>query len=91
MLKRKYENFHGRPVKSVRTVKFNMPEALIYLGDAHAIEYVSNKFNGGGDGRRATYRHVFKKGAKLYMDERGRVQLYIKGSKIYVNERGIVN
>jgi hypothetical protein len=87
----KYEAFHGRTVRSIRTETFHVPDTLIFLGSVHAIEYVSNKFNGGGDGRKAIYRHKFSKGAKLYMDERGAFQLYIKGSKIRVNNTGIRN
>lgn len=87
----KYEDFHGRNVRSIRTRKIHVPESLIFLGDLSAIEYVSNKFNGGGDGRRAIYRHKFKSGAKLYMDERGSFQLYIIGNKIRVNHTGIRN
>ena len=88
---RKYENFWGRRVRSVRKRKIHIPEALVYLGEAYAIEYLSDKFNGGGDGKMAVYRHKFKSGAKLYMDEKGKAQLYILGSKITVNNRGIVN
>jgi len=88
---RKYEHFWGRRVRSVTKRRFHVPNTLIYLGKAHAIEYVCDKWNGGGDGTKAIYRHKFAPGARLYMDEKGRMQLYIMGSKIYVNDRGIVN
>ena len=91
MPERKYEKFWGRRVRSARRKRIHIPEFLIYLGDAFAIEYVSDKFNGGGDGKKAIYRHKFARGAKLYMDETGKKQLYIMGVKIRVGEPGIIN
>ena len=91
MPERKYERFWGRRVRSVTRRKFHIPKTLIHLGDAHAIEYCCNKWNGGGDGTTAVYRHKFKKGAKLFMDERSRVQLYILGTKIRISDPGIIN
>jgi hypothetical protein len=88
---RKYEEFHGREVDKITQINFKTPRKLIVLGKAHAIEYVSNKFNGGGDGRKATYRHVFETPAIVAMDESGRKQLYIIGSKIKVTDAGIEN
>ena len=88
---KKYQKFWGRKVRSVRKRKFHVPSTLIYLGEAHAIEYVCDKWNGGGDGTKAIYRHKFAKGGKLYMDEKGKIQLYIIGSKIRVDEGGIYN
>jgi hypothetical protein len=68
-----------------------VPEQLIEIGKAHKIEYISNKLNGGGDGKPAIYVHRFSAGTKLYMDETGKRQLYIIGSRLHCNERGIVN
>lgn len=87
----KYEAFHGRPIRSHSERRIHIPDCLIRLGDAYAIEYVCDKWNGGGDGKKAVYRHKFSPGAKLYMDERGKKQLYIIGSKITVDEGGIRN
>jgi hypothetical protein len=89
--RRKYEEFHGRPVRYVKDVRINVPEKLIRLGRATAIEYECSKFNGGGDGKRAVYRHEFETPCDLAMDESGRRQLYIIGHRLRVTEAGIEN
>jgi hypothetical protein len=86
-----YKRFHGRKPRNVSTRKFHDPKTLIRLGRALKIEYVSNKFNGGGDGKNAIYVHTFKPGATLYMDEKNGGQLYILGSRIKVTDAGIEN
>ena len=88
---RKYEKFWGRRVRSASKRKVHIPSTLISLGNAVAIEYLSDKWNGGGDGRKAIYRHKFSPGTKLYMDETGKRQLYIMGSRLRVGEPGIIN
>lgn len=88
---KQYVRFHGKKPKEIYKKKFHDPGALICIGDAHKIEYISDKFNGGGDGKKAIYEHKFKRGTKLYMDERGCKQLYIMGPYLKVNERGIIN
>lgn len=88
---RKYQEFHGTPPRFVESVDFHTPKKLIYLGEAVAIEYRCSKRNGGGDGKRAVYRHKFETPAKVCMDERGRGVLYIIGSRIVVDEDGIKN
>jgi hypothetical protein len=87
---KKYEQFHGRRSRKTASRPFHVPSSLVYLGEAVAVEYLSDKLNGGGDGAKAIYRHKFSPGAVLCMDEKARGQLYILGSKIYVNDRGIV-
>ena len=87
----KYRAFHGKNPRYTRKLKFHVPDKLIYLGEAHKVEYISDKLNGGGDGKPCIYVHKFKKGAKLYQDETGKRQLYIIGPQIYVNHRGVVN
>lgn len=86
-----YEEFHGKAPRNVRDVDFHVPKGLIQLGQAVAIEYRCDKLNGGGDGKMATYRHKFGKGAILCMDERARNQLYILSPHITVDDGGIRN
>lgn len=86
-----YETFHGKRAKTITATSFHVPKYLVYLGDAVEIVYRIDKRNGGGDGVFADYKHTFKPGTKLYMDERKKKILYISGNKMYVNERGIVN
>ena len=88
---RRYEEFHGKSSRYMNRVEFNLPKKLVYLGEAVAIEYRCNKLNGGGDGKRAVYRHEFETAAKVCMDETGRRILYIIGSKIKVDDEGIKN
>ena len=87
----KYREFHGKGPVRIYQRKFNYPEKLIFLGYAHKIEYISNKLNGGGDGKTATYVHKFTRGTKLYMDEKMGKQLYIVGAKLQVTDEGIKN
>jgi len=91
MTVRRYQEFHGRNPRGVSRRVFHVPQHLVKLGSAFAIEYVSDKFNGGGDGKRAIYRHRFESPATLYMDERGRKQLYIMSSHLKVTDAGIEN
>lgn len=86
---RRYEEFHGRRVSNVDDVNFHIPRKLVLLGKAVAIEYECDKYNGGGDGKKAVYRHEFETPSMVCMDETGRKQLYIVGRELKVTERGI--
>lgn len=88
---KKYKAFHGEDPRGTRKKKFHVPENLILLGKAHQIVYVSNKFNGGGDGKISEYIHTFETPCNLYMDETGKKQLYIMGDKLKVTHHGIEN
>jgi hypothetical protein len=85
----KYRRFHGKGPKSLSAVNFSTPKHFIRLGRAVAIEYECDKLHGGGDGKKAVYRHVFDRGAVLVMDEKMRKVLYIIGGKIKVTKAGI--
>lgn len=82
--------FQGEPVDKAVRVKKPSPRALVSLGRAIAIEYESDKFNGGGDGEKAIYRHEFHKSDILATDQDAKT-LYIIGPKLRVNSRGIVD
>jgi hypothetical protein len=84
-----FEAFHGHLASMVKKISFNQPEGLVLLGEAIAVEYRCAKFNGGGDGKLATYRHECGRGNLLCTDEEGK-QLYILGSKQKITHRGIV-
>lgn len=88
---RKYRQFHGHAPRVRGSVWIDTPEGLVRLGRAVAIEYECDKLNGGGDGQKAVYRHEFKRGAYLYMDEKAARQLYIIGDRIKVTDAGIEN
>lgn len=84
-----FRDFHGRAPDAMTSIRMNIPEGLIFLGRAVAIEYESDKRHGGGDGTKAVYRHECGKGNILCTDE-GRRQLYILGPSQIITERGIV-
>lgn len=88
-----HRTFHGRKIRKKGSVKYSEPNALVYLGRAKRIEYVSDKHHGGGDGLTAVYYHDFGRGVYLYTDENGK-QLYIlKNGENYkqVTRDGIVS
>lgn len=89
--KDKYEEFHGRKLRRISKVTFRHPKKLIILGKAVAIEYECSKYNGGGDGKRAIYRHEFETPALVCMDEQGKTQLYVIGKDIRVTSAGVEN
>lgn len=86
-----YREFHGKPPRKSSRVNFHNPKRLVRLGRAVAIEYECSKKNGGGDGRKAIYRHVFETPMALCMDEKKGKQLYILGDDLIVTDRGIEN
>lgn len=88
---KKYREFHGRDVRYNEDFSFHIPENFIILGRAVAIEYRTDKLNGGGDGKSAVYRHKFETPAVVCQDETGKRQLYILGEKIKVTSAGIEN
>lgn len=88
---RKYHDFHGRTVQWKKKFDFHTPKTLIILGKAIAVEYECDKLHGGGDGKKAIYRHEIETPAYVCMDETGRRQLYIVGNKLKVTEAGIEN
>lgn len=89
--RRAYRSFHGRRVRKVTKINFDVPKQLVYLGEAVAIEYACDKNNGGGDGTMAVYRHEFETPVKLFMDAKKKRQLYIIGKRLKVTNAGIEN
>jgi hypothetical protein len=86
---KRYAEFQGKESRRTTGVNFHVPKRLIFLGRATAIEYRCSKYNGGGDGKSAIYRHEFETPSVVCMDETGRKQLYVIGPQIVVDERGI--
>lgn len=88
---KKYCDFHGHPVRYERDFDFRLPpgKRLIILGRAVAVEYETDKRNGGGDGRTAVYRHTFETPAYICCDSTGTRQLYILGDELKVTSKGI--
>ena len=84
-----YKEFHGKSPSKITSQKFHIPEGFVRLGRAVAIEYECDKLNGGGDGKKAVYRHRFGRTAILCCDEKHKNQLYILSPKIIVTDAGI--
>ncbi len=83
--------FHGRKTPTTRLLDFHTPKSLVFLGQAVEIVYLSNKKNGGGDGKPCEFIHKFETPVDLYMDETGQKQLYLIGKRLHVNSDGIQN
>jgi len=84
-----YRRFHGKDPDAAGKIRFDVPRGMVLIGRAVAVEYECSKWHGGGDGRKAVYRHKFGPGAILCMDEKHRRQLYIIGTKVKVTAAGI--
>lgn len=89
--RQKYRQFHGHAPRYRKTFSFQLPKnnELVILGKVVAIEYETDKYNGGGDGTRAVYRHEFETPALVCCDSTGKRQLYILGEKLKVTQKGI--
>lgn len=66
------------------------PKVLVRLGEAHTTDYVSDKKNGGGNGKKNIFTHRHKKGTILCTDAKGKA-LYIVGPDLKVTSAGIEN
>lgn len=87
----RYKQFHGKDPRYEQKVRIQPSRKKIVLGRAVAIEYRCSKWNGGGDGRSAVYRHEFETPVELCMDESGRHVLYLIGDHLKVDDEGIKN
>lgn len=88
-LTRAYGRFHGHAPRFAKTARFRCPKGLIILGEAVAVEYRCDKLHGGGDGKKAVYRHEFDRGAVVCADESMKRQLYVLGGRVKVTDAGI--
>lgn len=84
-----YRRFHGQQANACFETVFQQPRKLVSLGEAVAIIYRSDKKNGGGNGTPRLFKHDFKKGVLLAMDESANRQLYIIGDSLRVTSAGI--
>lgn len=90
-MEKKYRTFHGHKSRWEQDVNFHVPKGFVVLGRANAVEYLCDKKHGGGDGKRAIYRHKFESEAYVLADEKMGGQLYIVGNDIRVTRCGIEN
>lgn len=88
----KYREFHGRNPRYAKTITIpDTPRTMIRLGKAIAIEYECDKLHGGGDGKKAVYRHEFETPCHVLITPKGDNIIYITGSKLKTTQAGIEN
>lgn len=71
--------FHGRPGRVVSKTTFEVPTALVLMGEGVAIEYKSDKNLPGKPRASRVYRHKFGAGVKVYCDPKGQTILVFGG------------
>lgn len=85
----KSSEFHGRPPKAIRRRRVRIPKALVRIGAAAQVDYVSDKW----DGKFRRYFHEFENEPELYAtpkpDRNGEMILVIVG-KFKLNADGII-
>lgn len=77
--KSRAEKFHGRPGRVVSKTDFEVPTALVLMGEGVAIEYKSDKNLPGKPRASRVYRHKFGAGVKVYCDPKGQTILVFGG------------
>jgi len=82
----RYRAFHGHNPRKTANLPTPDVSELIFLANPEILTYVSDKFNGGGDGTEKFYQHRFGTRAKIFCNPSGTV-LIITGIK--VTHRGI--
>ena len=85
---RKYKQFHGEHPHKVTTKQIQNFSTLVYLADPEIITYASDKFNGGGNGKKNYFKHKFSKSTKLYCTPDGK-NLVIMGANLRTTPAGI--
>lgn len=82
-----FRGFRLRGPREVREVRFDLPEAVILMGELAAVEYVMPHGQ-----RSVLYRHEFAKGSRPDLGAGpDRCQLVILGGHYRVTHRGIVD
>lgn len=83
------EKFHGAPPRKIKNINIRWPKALVQIGSAAQVDYVSDKF----DGKLRQYYHEFEKPALILTAEKpqadGENLLIIKG-QFRITKNGIV-
>lgn len=80
----KFREFHGRRPDRATKIDLPFPRSVVFLGEAVAVEYRSDKLALGSRKTR-TYRHKFGRGVKIYADPEGST-LYVKGGRFKVTD-----
>lgn len=82
----RFRRFHGRSAEKKAFVEIPHPKAVVFLGEALAIEYASDKnVPRLGGKRQRGYRHRFSKGVRVYCDAKG-TTLFVTGGRFKVTD-----
>ena len=77
--------FHGRPGKIVSKTNFEIPSALVLMGEGMAIEYRSDKSLSAKPRAQRVFRHKFGRGVKVYCDPKGKT-IFVFGGRLAVTD-----
>jgi hypothetical protein len=77
--KARASKFHGRQGQVVGKTDFEVPSALVLMGEGVAIEYRSDKPIAGKGKAQRVFRHKFGRGVKIYCDPKGKTILVFGG------------
>lgn len=81
----KAAQFHGRPGKQVAKTDFEVPSALVLMGEGVAVEYQSDKQIPGERREQRVFRHKFGRGVKIYCDPSGET-IFVFGGRLKVTD-----
>lgn len=81
----RFQGFHGRSAEKKSYVEIPHPKAVVFLGEALAIEYASDKALPRLGRRKRGYRHRFSKGVRIYCDSKG-TTLFVTGGRFKVTD-----
>lgn len=83
----RFKNFHAKAPTKIVSESVNIerwPEALVFLGKGHAVEYKSDKL-AHGERVQKLYRHKLGRAVNFYTDPDGKM-LIIFGGKFRVTD-----
>lgn len=88
-----FRKFREQPARRVGTMRAELPEVLMVMGTASAIEYETTHQNDEGTQVVSQgYRHKFAPGSRpLLCCAPGKNGLFLVGGRYHVTERGIVD
>lgn len=81
---KKYKSFHGKNTAKVTSETIEVPNELIFIGDAFEIAYKSDKL----DGKARHYVHKLKKHGKILISPKGDM-IIITGLNLKIKSVGL--
>lgn len=81
---KKYMDFHGKDKAIITEKVFDIPDKVIFIGDAYSINYASDKW----DGVKRYYEHKLKTHGQIYISPDGK-NILITGLKLNIKPEGL--